>query len=263
MISLNKFNKKSVKKPIYLLIFLLFIFFIFSSYIASYNFDDSVQVSNLNISDEFKNMSTAINDDEYVIQKKEESTDYYTISIYYPLTKYDTLNQAVSSILNSYIDQLKGSIDDNSKKQIEQTKAKYFLDIKFNMYKYLHYVSYVFYISNYTGGAHPNAYFSTVTFDKNKLKLVTIDDLLKQNKALLVELSQYTYNDLVNNATIKDIGALDMVKDGTEATKENFRNFALTSDGMMIFFEKYQVAPYVAGEFAVSVPYDKINLNLK
>lgn len=261
VIILNKGSKNN-KKYIYILMFAIFLFFGVSAYIANINYGETLQVSNLNVSDQFKKLSVAINQDEYVMQKKEEETDYYTISVYYPLTKYKIVNSKINEVITQYVNTLKSSIDDQAKNLITESGYKYFLDIRFNTYNYLDYITYVSHISTFTGGAHPNSYYYTITYNKDKMELVTIDNLIKKNKSLLVDLSEYTYNSLTNNQKIKDIGALDMVKDGTKPTIENFKNLALTSDGIIIFFENYQVAPYVAGEFAVTVPYDKINLNL-
>ena len=37
--------------------------------------------------------------------------------------------------------------------------------------------------------------------------------------------------------------------------ESNFNTFALTNDGLLIFFGRYQVAPYYKGEFEVLIPY--------
>lgn len=242
--------------------FAIFLVFVGSAYAVNINYGKTIEVSNLNINDDFKQLSVAVNQDDYVMQKIEEETDYYTISVYYPLTKYKIVNSKIDEIIKSYTEILKGSIDDNAKNIVKESGYKYFLDIRFNTYNYLNYVTYVLHISTFTGGAHPNSYYYTITYDKDKMQIVTLESLVKNNNSLLANLSEYTYNNLINNQKIKDIGGLDMVKDGTQPTIQNFENFALTSDGMLIFFENYQVAPYVAGEFAVNVPYDKLNLKL-
>lgn len=218
-----------------------------------------VEVSNINVENIAKDMKSSVNKDEYVIQKIEESNDKYEISVYYPLTKYDKLNSSIKYFIDNYINEFKGIFQNSD---VNNIKTKYFLNIEFNMYKYARYVSYVFYISEYTGGAHPNSYFYTINFDKNENKIITIDDLDKQNKSLIVDLSNYTYNYLLKDQSIKDIGALDMLKSGTSPLKENFKNFAFSDKGLMIFFSRYQVAPYVAGEFVVSVPYDNLDIKL-
>lgn len=238
----------------------MFIFFIISGYISSYALKkDVVQVSNINISDNFKKLDVAVNKDDYVVQKIEEKADHYNISIYYPLTKFEILNKEIQRVINGYLSDFKSSVNAELTKGIWN---EFYLDIKFNMYKYKNYVSYVFYISNFTGGAHGNSYFYTITFDTSKKQIITISDLKYKNKSLLVDLSNYTYKNLMNNQELKDIGALDMIKDGTKPIKDNFKNFALTNEGIMIFFENYQVAPHVAGEFVVTVPYDKAELDI-
>ena len=49
-----------------------------------------------------------------------------------------------------------------------------------------------------------------------------------------------------------------MLLEGTSPKEENFKNFAFSKDGLILFFEQYQVAPYSEGSFRVVIPYDKI-----
>ena len=53
-----------------------------------------------------------------------------------------------------------------------------------------------------------------------------------------------------------------MLKDGLKPNDENFDKFVFSNDGLIIFFERYSIAPYFAGEFSILVPYDSINLNI-
>jgi hypothetical protein len=39
---------------------------------------------------------------------------------------------------------------------------------------------------------------------------------------------------------------------------ENYRNWNITPDGLMITFDEYQVAPYAAGPQTVTVPYSEL-----
>lgn len=241
------------------IIFFALLFLVLTYYAGNSNQNDVVQVS-VNIkSGEMKELTAAINQDDYIIQTKEKSDEYSDILIYYPLTKYDKVNNEINNFINSSIEEFKTQVDP---KIFEQTKAKMFLDINFNVYTYLDYVSYVFHTNVFTGGAHPNTYIRTINYDKKSEKIITIDDLIKLNRNLIYKLSEYSYNDLLKNKAIMDIGAYDMLKEGTLPKKENFKNFAFTSNGILIFFEKYQVAPYVAGEFTVSAPYQNIGLKI-
>jgi hypothetical protein len=46
-----------------------------------------------------------------------------------------------------------------------------------------------------------------------------------------------------------------MISEGTKPEANNFRNWNLEEDGILITFEEYQVAPYVYGAQEVEIPY--------
>lgn len=51
-----------------------------------------------------------------------------------------------------------------------------------------------------------------------------------------------------------------MLLDGTKPTKENFSKFALTKDGLKVYFDYYQIAPYYYGNSELTIPYKGLNL---
>ena len=190
------------------------------------------------------------------IDKIIEETDRYTIKVYYPKTEYENLNNEVLSKVNSYIEAFKNEI--NEYEQIDGKKAM--LEINFNNYEYNDYISYVFNIFVDSGGAHPNTYIFSISYNVQNGKIIKVADLIDMNKDILNILSTYSYNALKENEKIKEYKVEGMLENGTFAKAENFKNFAFDKQGIKIFFEKYSVAPYVAGEFTVTVPYDKLNL---
>ena len=50
----------------------------------------------------------------------------------------------------------------------------------------------------------------------------------------------------------------DMLRSGTAPEAENFSSFALTPEGIRIFFQPYQVAPWAAGSQVVDIPLDAL-----
>lgn len=124
------------------------------------------------------------------------------------------------------------------------------------------YVSMIFTAEWYMrGAAHPYHTTYTYIFDKKLNKLVTIQDLFMPYSKYFQFLSSYAYDDLIKQSEEGDAGFIydkDMLKSGTEATLENFRLAVPTKDGLVIHFDEYQVAPYVAGPQQVIVPYVKL-----
>ena len=172
----------------------------------------------------------------------------YEISNDFKDTEYKILNKEINENLNKFIGEFKNSIYDN---------LNYYLNITHETSEYKNYLSYVFFIEYYTGGAHPNHKIWTVIYDKNNNTIVDINTLIEKNPNILNKVSRIIRNRLLYNKNIVDT---NMMLEGTKPIKENFSNFAFSKDGIIIFFEYYQVAPYSSGEFKVIIPYDSIIL---
>lgn len=189
-------------------------------------------------------------------EKKIDISDYhkYKILAYYPQTEFDILNDNISKKINDYIKKFKEEI-----KYVDvQLNQYYTLNIFYNTYEYESYISYIFYIEYYTGGAHPNHEIYTVVYDKSQNKIIDINDLIKINPNTLNIFSSISRKNLLQNKNIVDTS---MMIDGTVPNIENFSNFVFSKDGIIIFFNYYQVAPYSSGQFEVIIPYEEIFKN--
>ena len=170
----------------------------------------------------------------------------YEINIDFNNTKYKLLNEKINRKLDSIIKDFKKYIPD-----INQT---YTLEITHEYYEYKDYLSYVFFIESYTGGAHPNHKIWTITYDKNSNSIIDIDYLICKEPNILNIFSRSSRNKLFYNKNIVDT---NMMLEGTKPSIDNFSNFAFSKDGIILFFEYYQIAPYSSGEFKVTIPYNK------
>ena len=101
------------------------------------------------------------------------------------------------------------------------------------------------------GAAHPYHYSLTFNYDLERGKKLSLDDLFRPNSNYLEAVSSYCIFDLSK----RDIGFYGGFEQGAEPTPENYRNWNITSNGLMITFDEYQVAPYAAGAQTVIVPY--------
>ena len=182
--------------------------------------------------------------------KIENKSDKMNVIIYYPLTKYKILNINIKSKINEYIKEFNKGI-----KQSALPNQYYSLIILYDTYEYKNYISYIFRIENFMGGAHPSHRIYTVVYNKDTNKIFTIDDLIKENTNALEIFKEESRNILKNN---KRIRVASMLYEGTTSKKENFNNFVFSEYGIILFFPQYQVAPYSEGEFNVLIPYDKI-----
>ncbi len=105
----------------------------------------------------------------------------------------------------------------------------------------------------YAGAAHPHLYSITVNYDLSQGRQLALSDLFLPNSNYLGVISQYCIAQLSK----RDIG-FDGFSQGAAPILENYRNWNLTMDGLMITFDEYQVAPYAAGPQTIVVPYSEL-----
>lgn len=109
----------------------------------------------------------------------------------------------------------------------------------------------------YTGGAHGYSYKETVNLDLENEKELQLKDLFDGSKDYLSVLTDLILKQMEK---AKD----DLFPD----TLTSFRasddlKFYLTDDGMVVYFDPYEVAPYVAGIVEFEIPYESLKDVLK
>lgn len=113
--------------------------------------------------------------------------------------------------------------------------------------------SLLFETSTYYGGVHPNAIQTAYTVDVGSGTLVSIYDVFGGDsnavrEAILAEvISQLSERE-------------DMYDDAADAARELFdpEHFYLTDDGLVVFYETYELGPYFVGPQFFTIPYGSI-----
>lgn len=175
----------------------------------------------------------------------------YELKIDKPITGYESLNNIIDDKINYYVNDFKEGISSSC-----YVNNCYSLIISYDEYVYENYLSYVFFIESFIGGAHPNHDIFTIVYDIYSDKVIDIDYLISLDSDILDKFSIYSRDKLIYD---KGIISFSMMMEGTSPKKENFSRFVFSSDGVLIYFPRYQVAPYSSGEFVVSIPYSIIN----
>lgn len=181
---------------------------------------------------------------EKTIYNNKENID---IKIKYPVYKYNKLNKIITKNINYYL---------------KNTNNYYFLYIDYKDYKYKEYISIVLYISYFTGGAHPTYEIITINYNTKNNKLITIDNLMNKDKNILNKLSIYTRKYFSSNNMFKEKNIYNMMLEGTKSIKDNYKYFNITSDGLVVYFNRYQIAPYYYGDYSITIPYNYLNLSI-
>ena len=111
----------------------------------------------------------------------------------------------------------------------------------------------------YTGGAHPNTVYRSLTFQRTdkKVKQLGLKDLFQAGAA---------YRPVLLEAVTKKLRARHAawIEDGSVKLKaRDLGVFNLTERGLEFTFDPYAVGPYAQGKFAVTVPYQQLTGLLK
>lgn len=104
----------------------------------------------------------------------------------------------------------------------------------------------------YAGAAHPGHYAITVVWDAGRGRALTTRDLFSATSDWEQVLSRETIPVLE-----RDLGEMAdsaWIAEGAGPLPENFSRWALVEEGLVLFFDPYQVAPYAAGPQAVTIP---------
>ena len=104
------------------------------------------------------------------------------------------------------------------------------------------------------GMAHPYHEIRTVNFDLEKGKDIMMSAHFTANSDYLKTIADYCVAELSK----RDIGFTDMFKQGADPTPDNYQEWNITSNSLVIIFNEYQVAPYVSGPQTVTVPYSEL-----
>ena len=123
------------------------------------------------------------------------------------------------------------------------------------------YISVVFHENQYTGGAHPFSTIVSFNYDVATKQMFDLSYLYPHDSNYLKEIADQVRTELgmklalAANEKVLDKNTEQMLNDGTDPTHPgNFQNFTFTPSGITIYFEQYQVAPYVFGEQTVVIP---------
>jgi len=101
--------------------------------------------------------------------------------------------------------------------------------------------------------AHPGLNSVTLNYDLGRGQELSLGDLFLPNTNFLETISAYCITEL-KKQPYADV----FTWNGAQPTAENYRNWNITPDGLLITFDAYQVAPGAAGPQKVTVPYGEL-----
>lgn len=112
-----------------------------------------------------------------------------------------------------------------------------------------------------TGGAHPNSFYKTFTFDTVTGEEVTLGDLFLPGSGYLDRLSSIARADLPT--VIDEYADAGFIEEGTSPSAESFQNFYLEGSTLVLLFPPYQVGPYSLGTVRLPIELARLTSILK
>lgn len=202
--------------------------------------------------------------------KDTEGTPYATVSVEYPLFDADNivLNNAIKIYIKNTLAEFKKNSEENWKARVatadKEQAIHEFPDENEKMeivikWKSAHMdttnISILFEVYQFSGGAHGSTVLKSFNFDVKNHKLMTIADLYPGDPNYLEEVSRQAisllgemYMHSSTETTEEDI------KRGAGEDPKNFDTFTFTEDSITLYFQQYQVGPYVLGTPSITIP---------
>jgi hypothetical protein len=200
-----------------------------------------------------------------------EKTKEYDVDVSYPEFLPSTVahdaNSFLASLFKKRVDDFKkesiASLKDAPKELLERGVVAYY-DVSFTEEASTTRYSSIIVASEYyaVGSAHPGHSIDTFIFDKKARRLVAPSELFVASSSYLELLSKLSRADFDARNTKSDADHIiidtSSANTGFEPTKENFSKVLPLQDGLMIYFNEYQIAPYAAGPQQAVIPYSTL-----
>jgi hypothetical protein len=224
-----------------LALFLCFVM-IFSSKIISLEVENNIV--------DVKNVSSNI--DKYTIENIKEDEDKKSINIFYPVTKYENVNNMINEKINEYKEKFEESQYISDKKE---------LVISFEEYEYNDIVSFKFNVKSNVGVTHDLSEVFTIVYKDDQI--IDYNYLKEKNNESLDKIYEECKNRLKDNSNIKEYSTEKWIEDGTKKQEDCFTNFIIDKDNIVLIFNPCTVAPYVAGIIQIEIPNEILELNIE
>jgi len=104
----------------------------------------------------------------------------------------------------------------------------------------------------WSGAAHPNQYARVLNYNLIIGQEIVLADLFLPGTNYLQVISDYCVTDLKKRDRL-------MFDAGAQPQTDNYQNWNITPQGLLISFDPYQVAPYAMGPSTVTIPYGYLN----
>lgn len=173
----------------------------------------------------------------------------------------NSFNETALQIVRGEISTFREKVKANAslQKAMEKNKITNNLYVDYNTSyikaKHNHIISIRFSMQGQIAGNHrPYHHFAVLNYNLDTGRPIELGELFLPNANYLNLLSQYSRNILFNRLTNKS-----MIAKGTVPLPENFSNWNIKPNGLIITFNENQVAPSIFGAQTILVPYSVLS----
>ncbi len=199
----------------------------------------------------------------------EKKGNSYGVDVKYPKVTDERFSPNVRQKVNDEIEKFAHEMFDSdfkafieseskwTKKELEDIAGRDSVDISFDIIQIdEHFVSIRFEKYFYgIGAAHGLTHISGFNYDVKQLSIVKLTNLFELGIDYLKRLSDYCVSDLSKQL---NRSGDNWIKEGAAPNEENFKEFAVGKDSLIIYFSDYQVADYASGTQKVTIPFNKL-----
>lgn len=206
-----------------------------------------------------------------------QSDNFYNIRAEYPQFKDadPAFNQKIADLINGQIENFKKEAKENfDARNATMPEGGTVLQEPEQPFDFIaawtpdqpdvNYLSFVFDIYYFSGGAHGISQIFAFNYDLTNKKEIAISDFLgsMENLNKLSKMAQdQVLTQLRSNGMEMNDSIAQMAHEGTKPVWENYRNFTFGSDKLTLYFEQYQAAPGSAGTITVVFSKDDLEQN--
>ncbi len=179
-------------------------------------------------------------------------------------SNYEKFNSEIIALIETFSSDFRTDVEKTNEEFSDQTTSEDWiytneLDISSSVQLCSSKISSVIFLNYYyTGGAHGITLSNPLNYDMKESKIIELKDIFKNDSDYLNKLSDYCREDLSKQLQNMDAVPDEIFKEGTAPVYENYSNFVILQNDIVIIFGQYQIAPYAAGMFGVRIPYEEL-----
>lgn len=185
--------------------------------------------------------------------------------LHYPSTPNENLNRALSELTAPFRAQMEELASDCNEELIKQLLDSGIEPMSYFTLNYTEsalgerYVSYLFEASSFPmGAAHPSARYAALNFDVQNDRKLSLSDLFQGDYLPVLRTQAETaLKNQLGEAAFSELDA-DWLHQGLNAP-DAFDVFSLSSAGLTLQFQQYQLGPYAIGAPRVTIPFDALS----